>query len=60
MGKKITGFSLDEGIAEKVRVLAKEQKRTLSNYVNIVLIEHLKKKGVSTAPPKKKLNRRKR
>jgi len=57
--KKITGFSLDEGVAEAVRILAVKEDRTLSNYVNILLIKHLKNKGSKPLTIKKKLNRRK-
>ncbi len=59
MPKKITGFSLDEGVAEAVRELADKEDRTLSNYINILLQKHLKAKGSKPLVEKKKLNRRK-
>ena len=35
--------SLDEDVLEKIRVLAWEEDRPLSSYINLVLREHLRK-----------------
>ncbi|KXH69791.1 MAG: hypothetical protein AM326_01590 [Candidatus Thorarchaeota archaeon SMTZ-45] len=61
MGKKITGFSLDEGVEQEIKELADSESRSVSSYVNIILLDHLKKKGITIKPkvPAKKLNRRK-
>lgn len=40
--KKQVSMTLDEDIVEKVRNLAEENQRSFSQYVNLVLTEHLK------------------
>jgi len=42
--KQIISVSLDADIIEKIRNLAEESDRSVSQYVNLVLKEHLKKK----------------
>jgi len=42
--KKIISVSLDADIIEKIRDLAEASDRSVSQYVNLVLKEHLKKK----------------
>ena len=62
MSKKITGFTLDENVIKAIEELAKKDDRSKSNYVNIVLTNHIKEAGYNTKPAKSKktkLNRRK-
>jgi len=42
--KKIISVALDADIIEKIRDLAEASDRSVSQYVNLVLKEHLKKK----------------
>lgn len=42
--KKSISITLDEDILEIVRTLAEDSDRSFSQYVNIVLKEHVKKK----------------
>ena len=41
--KKSISLTLDEDIIEKIKILAEESDRSVSQYVNLVLKEHLKK-----------------
>jgi hypothetical protein len=60
MSKKITGFSLDEDVVEAVKELAKKDDRTLSNYINILLANHIKATENKKKPVKKKNTKLKR
>lgn len=42
--KKSISLTLDEDIIEKIKSLAEDSDRSVSQYVNLVLKEHLKKK----------------
>ncbi len=42
--KQIISVSLDADIIEKIKNLAEDSDRSVSQYVNLVLKEHLKKK----------------
>ena len=42
--KKSISLTLDEDIIEKIKILSEESDRSVSQYVNLVLKEHLKKK----------------
>ena len=42
--KKSISLTLDEDIIEQVKSLAEDSDRSVSQYVNLVLKEHLKKK----------------
>jgi len=39
--KKVIGISLDQNIIDKIAILAKEDFRNLSNYVNKLLLDFL-------------------
>lgn len=41
--KQKVSVTLDEDIVKKVKELAEEEQRSFSQYVNLVLTEHLKK-----------------
>ncbi len=41
--KQKVSVTLDEDIVEKVRELSEESQRSFSQYVNLVLTEHLKR-----------------
>lgn len=41
--KKSISLTLDEDIIEKIKALAEDSDRSVSQYVNLVLKEHLKK-----------------
>ncbi len=43
--KKSISITLDGPILERVQVLAEEQDRSVSSYINLVLKEHLEKKA---------------
>jgi hypothetical protein len=58
MSKKITGFSLDENVVEAMKELAKKDDRTMSNYVNRVLLDHIVKEGFKQKGKNSKLKRR--
>ncbi len=42
--KQIISVSLDTDIIEKIKELAEESDRSVSQYINLILKEHLKKK----------------
>ena len=42
--KKSVSITLDQPVLEAVQVLAEEDDRSLSSYINLVLKEHLEKK----------------
>jgi len=42
--KQVISVSLDADIIEKIKNLAEESDRSFSQYVNLVLKEHIKKK----------------
>ena len=46
MSKKGTGFTIDSDVLAKVRALAEWDGRNLSEYINLVLEQHLIEKGV--------------
>ena len=60
MRKKITGFSLDEHVIKAIEELAKENDRSKSNYVNIVLTNHIKAAGYQIGPRGNKSTKLKR
>ena len=41
--KKKVSITLDEDIIEKIKLLADENDRSLSQYINLVLKEHLRR-----------------
>lgn len=41
--KQKVSITLDEDVLEKVKVLAEDNDRSLSQYINLILKEHLKK-----------------
>ena len=41
--KKKVSITLDEDVIERIKVLSEEDDRPFSQYINIVLKEHLKK-----------------
>lgn len=43
--KKAVSMTIEESIIERLRQLAEEQNRTLSNLVELILTEYLKKDG---------------
>ncbi len=43
--KKSISITLDGPILEQVQVLAEEEDRSVSSYINLVLKEHLEKKA---------------
>jgi len=59
VSKIIQGVSLDESVFKATKLLAKQHNRPWSNYVNMVLLDHIK--GQDERPKKKnsKLKRRK-
>lgn len=40
--KKKVSITLDEDVVEKLKILAEDADRSLSQYINLVLKEHLK------------------
>ena len=42
----VISFKIDSTVKEALQKLAKEENRSLSNYVSTLLIDHLKSKGV--------------
>lgn len=42
--KQKVSITIDEDTLEKIKILAEDNDRSLSQYINIVLKEHLKKK----------------
>ncbi len=40
--KKKVSITLDEDVVEKLKILAEDSDRSLSQYINLVLKEHLK------------------
>lgn len=44
--KKKVSLTLDEDIIEKLKVLAEDCDRSLSQYINLVLKEYLKSKNI--------------
>ena len=46
--KKTVSISLDYPVLEKVKELAEQEDRSLSSYINLVLREHLEKKGTES------------
>lgn len=45
--KKSVSITLDQPVLEAVQVLAEEDDRSLSSYINLVLKEHLEKKNAA-------------
>ena len=43
--KKKVSVTLDEDLVEKLRLLAEDQDRSLSQYINLILKEYLKSGG---------------
>lgn len=43
--KQKISITIDEDILEKIRILADENDRSVSQYINLVLKEHLKSKN---------------
>ncbi|MBE5759721.1 MAG: ribbon-helix-helix protein, CopG family [Clostridiales bacterium] len=41
--KKKVSITIDEDIMEKIKVLAEEEDRSFSQYINLVLKEHIKR-----------------
>ena len=41
--KRKVSITLDEDIIERIKELAEEEQRSFSQYINLVLTEHLKK-----------------
>ena len=41
--KQKVSITLDEDVLERVKVLAEDNDRSLSQYINLILKEHLKK-----------------
>ena len=41
--KQKVSITLDEDVVEKIKVLAEDNDRSLSQYINLILKEHLKK-----------------
>ncbi len=60
MSKKITGFSLDVNVIVAIEELAKKDDRSKSNYVNIVLTNHIKRAGYKIGPAGNKNTKLKR
>jgi len=44
--KQKISITIDEDILEKVKILAEDNDRSLSQYINLVLKEHLKKDSI--------------
>ncbi len=42
--KKSVGITLDENVIEKIKQYAEESDRPFSQYINVVLKEHIKQK----------------
>ena len=42
--KKSISITLDDPVLEKIKVLADQEDRSLSSYINLVLREHLERK----------------
>jgi hypothetical protein len=58
VGKIIQGVSLDTEVFKKTKRLAKKKQRPWSNYINMILIDHIEKEERKN--PTKKLIRRRR
>ena len=44
MTKKQTAFRIDPEVIDKLKQIAKEDNRSLNNYVELLLIKHIKQK----------------
>ena len=53
--KEKISITLDEDIIEKTRILAENCDRTFSQYINLVLRDHLDKQSSETSPQKNSL-----
>ncbi len=49
--KKVYSFRLDEALVEQLRVRAREENRSLSNYIETVLKQHLVRKDAEKTAP---------
>ena len=52
--KTSVSITLDDSVLEQVRVLAEDQDRSLSNYINLVLRAHLESLQKTGGGPAKK------
>lgn len=58
MPKVVISFQIDERIKAALQKLAKEQNRSLSNYVTTLLLEHLKSKNIDWLKARNKPKRK--
>ena len=54
----VISFQIDERIKAALQKLAKEQNRSLSNYVTTLLLEHLKSKNIDWLKARNKPKRK--
>ena len=44
--KTVTGIVISKDIKEQLEILAKQDRRSLSNYISIILEDHIKQKNM--------------